>query len=190
MLLVAVVILTGCAAKAETTEAVAIPESICVDAFRANLSSQNLHLPLEVRVSADLDETSVRATQTAVAYWNETMGAPVFVLSSAPASDTRECGVVRVTGNPKPGYRAWTDWDDCSATVAVKDNDSTLQTRDFVVRHELGHVLNLEHDDVDGLHNLMSEFVLGAKMNVNEKCLVATALTVVDGDDARMAEFR
>jgi hypothetical protein len=186
---IALLLVAGCASNDVVAATPEIPQSLCADDFAAELPTQNLHFPLELQASSDAAPEYVAATVAAAEFWNARVSARLFDVRvvERPA---HECGVVALsTDAPPPGYRGYTDWNACSATVhlRVRPQDGA-SVRVAVVAHELGHVLNLQHDESEP--NLMSEHQVTARITPRSRCMVATALTLADGELSRMRDFR
>lgn len=116
-----------------------------------------------VRIASDADPQLVDATFRAVERWNEEMGREVFVVEPAPKAEQRCDEVFVTTASHKNDDDAQALWqandDNCGGLITINEELMVIPSPtydidyskfdkilEFMVEHELGHAMGLEHD--------------------------------------------
>ena len=159
--------------------------SWCVDEYVRNHDKQQIDFPITVFIDKEMDLEDQEAVIIAAATWNKTMNAPIFIpIVSDRVKDRMLCSTVWVSNlditAKHVGY-AW--WNACSADCRLR---YSLVNRDLAIKvmiHELGHALNLRHEDDD--ESIMYDYVNAREdQDISDlsKCLVENAIreSIVD----------
>lgn len=176
------VLLIGCHQSSTVEPEPPFDVSWCSKTYMENRETQQLDFPINVYINSHMSDENIEAAILAAAAWNATMGAPVFtpIVTDRPV-DRSVCGSVFVSTSDLPkdyvGY-AW--WDSCSAQVKFEP-DQDREDAINVMIHELGHSLNLNHeeDELSIMHD-----TLGTNQEISDlsECLVELALREVGVD--------
>jgi hypothetical protein len=150
--------------------------SWCAKTYMKNHQNQQLQFPINVYIDSSMSDDDIEVTVLAISTWNSTMTAPVFApIISDDVIDRSVCGSIFVsTGDLPKDYAGYAWWDSCSARIKFEPN----QRKEFalmVVIHELGHSLNLHHEDdrASVLHAVVYE---DQEISDMSQCLVGHAL--------------
>lgn len=129
--------------------------------------------PTLLLIDSSTEEKYVEAFKDAAFWWNDDIGEHIFdVKVSDNINDHETCGWVIALNtikldDPVVG-QAW--WSSCNAYVEVATEKMLLNDGVTVAAHELGHVLNLRHEE-DDIESLMNPYV-GGVISKKSHCLV------------------
>ncbi len=117
----------------------------CTDTYDQMTVNQTLLLPRSVYIDTNMTSSDQRTFLDAIVAWNAELSAPVFVPVPSDSPPLREsCDVFATTVDMYEGDRVigWASWNACSAYASMLSGASR-----GVAIHELGHTLNLPHED-------------------------------------------
>lgn len=119
--------------------------SECDAVYDARVSHQTLKLPRVVYIDALIPDADVATFLEAIASWNEAEDAPVIIpvpTTFVPPKDSCDVFATAVDFYDNNNVLGWTSWSSCSSYVSILKNASV-----GTAIHELGHMLNLGHED-------------------------------------------
>lgn len=146
---------------------------LCAATYDANHAYQPTAFPISVALleapGAEGEASSRPDLSGAINFWNGISSVRLFVLSSSAPS----CGTALVT-QAQPKDRANTGqtvWNKCRAVISLAPNAGPE-----IAVHELGHVLNLRHEEGE----LMAHVPLNLDLSEHSRCLIEAA--VLEGE--------
>lgn len=153
----AMLLLASCDRKQEVivVDATVVVHNRC-DRYRAafleNISLSPRSFPITVIIPTRTTNVIKNAIESASQTWNGVLGKTIFTTTvSDDHVSVTSCGWVMIddTKNQIDGGYGYAVWDACNATVLffkehIKNNEKKALV---TATHELGHVLNLRHED-------------------------------------------
>ena len=127
-------------------------------------AAETIHYPSNVyRVAFDSSADSFLRDETrdAVLDWERKTPGLIFEMVDEPCHDKNCIVIVSVTTQylnqehgPAPGPDRFIGWCDRDSTpTKIEIADDAMFTKDYAIRHELGHALGLGHGDIDTVMN-------------------------------------
>jgi hypothetical protein len=165
----------GCYQSEEPARATPAVLHWCRARYDERAASQPTHFPITIRLAADMEPDLADATVAAADFWNDGMGADVFVVASGNPAAQYTVDVSSATDLPQPLVGA-TNWGADRAAIQLLIGQWPMLASQ-VAAHELGHALNLLHEDDQNSLMWFQEHE-GEELSDLSHCLVATALSL------------
>lgn len=144
-------LLCSCAMPKERNDGFDESKINCDNIGEHNTENQQTNFPVKIYLAEEFAQNEIDAMYDAINLWNDEVGQTVFSPVIENDEKNIECGYVYVVRLLEPTeYVGFATWDSCNAIVSIYKPQIFYGPKfTAVFAHELGHTLNLEHDEED-----------------------------------------
>lgn len=145
----------------------------CSEEYLQRHVNQPTHFPRHVKIDPTLPLETADSVFVASDRWNSEMEADVFDVAVAPLTPKDEVKVIQMKTRD-PVRIGSTSWNTHEAVVEIRDDFVGRPNIDWLLVHELGHAINLLHEENDPDSWMHSPS--GPNLSEHSKCLIRHAL--------------